>query len=751
LKPPEKANTTYRISDTFMLRAPSLPLNVLSDIAMSDDFGKVLEDLFSKPLVSEAIFLASPGFKRYADSWISAEKTEDKNLKKIRYTLMKYMLRMASRATPFGLFAGISSASFGEVTKVEIFNNKRHVLHLRPDMQYLCTLSEALMREKYIREALKFYPNSSLTKVGEEYRFVEYFTDEEGIRKYQLQRTDHKAELEKILETAISGTGLTGLANSLIKHGISSQDAKKYINILIDNQVLVSSLEPIVSGTPYLEDLLSNIKPLLRKNKLIQHIEELDNSIQELNTGDQENRKSAFLSIIDLAEGSGLNFKEGSLLQGDLKMQYEKANLSNEVRKDLQEALEVLVKIAGVGRQPILEKFKEAFIRRYDGREISLAIALDAEIGPGYATDGIENCSSSLLDDIILPRKISEVQEIRWSPLDRLMHRKLQKAIINHDDTVELTDEDILLLPDVEKQLPLSFSVLAKLHIDRRDGDNKTLIHIESAGGSSAVNLAGRFCYMDESLHSAMSDITLMEQEIMGEVILAEIVHLPQQRTGNVLMRPILRGFEIPYLARSGVPSDMAIPVSDLMLSVKDGKLVLRSKSLNKYILPRLSNAHNFSVGSLPIYRFLCDLQTQDICSNLSFSWSPVESESVYLPRVVFKNIILHAARWNLHEKEIDIISKADSKDEILNVITELRDKYNIPDEVVLSSGDNELWINLKSQACLSLFQNEIKGHKKIILHEFLFNEGNSLIKGVEGSFANECLFFFHSQVNSQA
>ena len=122
---------------------------------------------------------------------------------------------------------------------------------------------------------------------------------------------------------------------------------------------------------------------------------------------------------------------------------------------------------------------------------------------------------------------------------------------------------------------------------------------------------------------------------------MAEIVHLPQQRTGNVLMRPVLREYEIPFLGRSSVDPAYAIPVSDLMVSVRNNTVLLRSKRLNKFIIPHLSNAHNFSFGALSIYKFLCDLQSQNIMTNVGFSWGPLESETLYLPRVTYKNILM--------------------------------------------------------------------------------------------------------------
>jgi hypothetical protein len=41
------------------------------------------------------------------------------------------------------------------------------------------------------------------------------------------------------------------------------------------------------------------------------------------------------------------------------------------------------------------------------------------------------------------------------------------------------------------------------------------------------------------------------------------------------------------------------------------GEIVLRSASLKRRIVPRLTTAHNFRSGTLGLYRFLCAVQGQ--------------------------------------------------------------------------------------------------------------------------------------------
>ncbi|MEN8224878.1 MAG: lantibiotic dehydratase family protein [Bacteroidota bacterium] len=739
-----KAKHDYKVHDAYMLRVPSLPLEVLKEISETDDIQGLLREYYTSPLLSEALFLASPDLHRLAASWFEGDRKQVRDPDKLRNTLMKYLIRMASRCTPFGLFAGISSGIFSHETNIQISPPSQHHLHVRPDMQYLCSIAERLNGDQKIREKLKLYPNTSLAKIGDEYRFIEYFTDQHGIRKYQLQKTPVTHELEEILNASQQGAEPKLLSEAIAVNGVHIKEASAYVSALIDNQVLVSSLEPVVSGSSYLNDLLGQFRHHNNGNSMILQLNDLDRQCDTLNGNCETDRMAAYNVMLDSARESGLNFREGSLIQADLKMTFASNTLSREIQDDLHNVLPVLMKLSRTNRRSLLDDFREAFTKRYEMREVPLNLALDTEAGPGYLPDSHSSNASSLLEGLIIPRELSTVQKISLEHIDRMLNRRLHEALITGEHIIEITDADIQVMPESKNVFPISFSALVKI-LGAWDNDpGKTLIQLNSVGGSGAANLSGRFCYLDDRLRTTIQEITRIEQEVMGDEILAEIVHLPQQRTGNILMRPVLRDYEIPYLARAAVDQDFSLPLDDLMVSVRHNKVVLRSKKLNKYILPRLSNAHNFSMGSLPVYRFLCDLQTQGICPHLSFSWGEFANESIYLPRVIYKNFILHTARWNLFEKEIKMITDTKESDKLMPTIHKLRKKYHIPREVVLSAGDNELWIDLGNLNCVRLLQQEIKGLKLAVLHEFLFRPDQDIVKGEDGPYANECVFFFH-------
>jgi hypothetical protein len=83
----------------------------------------------------------------------------------------------------------------------------------------------------------------------------------------------------------------------------------------------------------------------------------------------------------------------------------------------------------------------------------------------------------------------------------------------------------------------------------------------------SAAKLLAVFC-KNAAIHN-LTKRSLKRKNISSDKILAEIVHIPESRTGNILRRPILRDYEIAYLSNSGVSRDYTLDINDLMVSIK--------------------------------------------------------------------------------------------------------------------------------------------------------------------------------------
>ncbi len=265
---------------------------------------------------------------------------------------------------------------------------------------------------------------------------------------------------------------------------------------------------------------------------------------------------------------------------------------------------------------------------------------------------------------------------------------------------------------------------------------------LENAG-SRATRLLGRFTTMSAEIHDWCAAIAAAEQAATPNAIIAEIVHLPENRVGNILMRTTFRPYEIPYLAQSSVAEDFQIPLQDLMLSVRGDEVILRSKRLNKRIIPVLGNAHNYSYNALPVYHFLCDLQSHKERSCFGFYWGNLSSQFKFLPRVRYENLILHRATWQLKKADYELLTKSKS-DELMQNVAVFRQQWNMPERVLMVQGDNELLIDLRHLLSVQTLVQEIKNLSNITLAEFLFDDQNALVQDEQGgNYTNECVAVF--------
>jgi hypothetical protein len=163
-----------------------------------------------------------------------------------------------------------------------------------------------------------------------------------------------------------------------------------------------------------------------------------------------------------------------------------------------------------------------------------------------------------------------------------------------NEKEIVFTDEDIKDFPPASwDDLPESMYSLFEII---KANPQEILIKLNLWGGSCGANLLARFCHTNEKIEQLVKEIAAKEQELMPDVLLAEIGHLPESRVGNILSRPHIREYEILYLSNSDLPEERKIAVSDLILSFRQGRLKLRSKRLNKEIIPRLTNGFLFAM-----------------------------------------------------------------------------------------------------------------------------------------------------------
>ncbi|TGE25956.1 hypothetical protein E5K00_12420 [Hymenobacter aquaticus] len=711
----------YHFHPQLILRTPAQPFDSNFDAA-------TLQSRLTDAAFMEALYLASPDLCQECQKWQSGELTDPKKIEKLQGTLARYYARMTSRCTPFGLFAGCSVVNWGEESRIELAS-QHNTRHTRLDMHYLCALAFQLSEMDVVKQRIRYFPNTSLYQIGEEIRYIEYHYQQEE-RVHQISSAAASPYMQQVIDGCQAGLTRLAIAHLLTDDDNELAEALEYVDELIRAQVLISELEPTVTGPEFyhhIQAVLSRLNEsapdasLQALQQVLQHVQEHLDALDQ----NPANPAAAYQQIVRVLEPLGIPIQKNKLFQTDsIRGVTSTSALGRHVQQELLQALEVLRHITSPSKNERLENFKERFHARYEGQAVPLLEALDNESGLRYSDFG-KSTYSPLVHDLALAAQGGPGRALRQNEVQHFMYQKLREADRNRQYSVAITRDEVRHFPHSAVPLPPSVPIMFRVL------DEGQLL-LETVGGSSAVNLLGRFAHADSGIEQVIRDITTQEQAQNPAVRFAEICHLPVSRVGNILMRPAFRELEIPYLAQSGAPASGQVRLQDLLLSMQGNQLVLRSRLTNQIIVPRLSTAHNYSKYALPVYEFLCDLQTQGLQPSLGFSWTSVSLYARFLPRLTYQNVILQAASWQFDKADLEPLLVASAAEAALR-FQEFRNRWQLPRFFTLADGDNELLVDAENDTTVQVWLDAIRRRPSIKLKEFLLATDTSPVRDAAG------------------
>lgn len=694
-------------ADFFVLRRPLFAIDdylaiqqwLKNGVSLAD----VLQAVYTDPLCQEALFYASPAVHALLVDWQDGrlQPTESFLL-----TLYKYYIRMTTRSTPFGLFAGISLGSWGAVSELHARPAIRR--NVRLDMGLVSQLIGSINALPVIRRQLRYKPNESLWMAGDTLRYVAY-TEQDGQRTYYQQAVDTDATLLHLLDEARLGVSFEQLIGLLHASGADASDASAYLNALIDNQILCSELSATLTGPDPLTVLISRLSEMSETVSLVDRINQVQYVLSQPDVAAHRQLKSLLETLVPTTSSS--------FVQCDAFLSADTNVLSTSVKTLLATSLSNLANRSPPFVQPRLDAFRHRFFARYEHQSVSLLTALDPDIGVGY--DSQPGVPTPWLDSLPWTASVAATQTS--VPVSEHLLRLYSEAIRKRQFTITLSTNDLdrILPVQANTALPASGYALGQL-IRVTDQVNPQFL-LKGMGGPSAANLLGRFAHLSPELETSLRQCLANEQAAYADTRLAELVHLPTARTGNVLRRPILREYEIPILTQSSVPEPQQLPLHDLSISMPNGQqVILFSKKLNQRVIPRLSTAHNVLSGGLMHYRFLYDLQHQDASLRMGWDWGMLTTMP-FLPRVQFQSILLSRARWHVRLE--------DTGHDCGSEWASWRLAHGLPRFVVLVEGDNELVLDVDTQTGRTLLHQTLKRDGQATLVEWLDATTESVIR----------------------
>ncbi|MDT0377202.1 lantibiotic dehydratase [Streptomyces sp. DSM 42041] len=647
----------YRPAGAAMLRASVYPARLdlppwPADSAEPGTWRTWLTAAWALPRVAEATAQASPHLATQIDAMHAGRQPDARSLRRMALTLARYLLRMRSRATPFGAFAGVTAASFCQHTQLRWSDD--HTLHTRADPSWLADITARLEACTPLLERLPVVVND-LARVRGGRLIVPWQPHQSAVPGNQVDKREVSVRLVPVVETIRHAAHKPILVGALIDQaaaahpGATRQALRGVAGQLAASGVLISALRAPSTTT----DVLAHLRHQLDAAGA-HDLPEAEPLIAALNEGGAD-RPTA-----DLRLG-------GSLV------------LPHAVAAEAAAAAEALIRLSpATTATASWRDYHRAFLSRYGpGTLVPVEELTDPGRGLGLPNHFTQPPSST--------REMTQ--------RDEMLLALAQQAALDGDKEVVLDDTALAALAGPDGQRPVT---PADLWVDIRAtspaalDDGAFTLGVCGFGRTGANT--GRFLnLLNPADREAMTRMYAAQPPSVDGAIRAQL-SFPSchSRTESILRVPAVLPYVVP-LAEHRTADGSHIPVADLAVAAGAARLYVVSRSRQRVVEPVLLHA-GARYTMPPLARLLFEIPRSVHPAVTTLDWGAASCLS-FLPRVRYGRSILAPAQWRVDPATLP--GPDATEREWSAALDEVRERRSILGRLAAGSGDRRLRLDL--------------------------------------------------------
>ncbi|MFC5902086.1 lantibiotic dehydratase [Streptomyces zhihengii] len=655
--------------------------------------------VWSNAALVEAVRHASSDLGTQVDNLCESPAPSRRDVRRVGLSLVRYLLRARHRATPFGLFAGVTTAAFGDRTAAVW--GEDHVVVARVGAEWLSRLVEQLERSGELLPWLSVMVNN--TAFVRDGRLIVPYQDD-GRRAVEAS-IELSSPVRSALAAAKEPVRFEDLAEKLGAEfpGVVPERVHGLLAGLIRRRVLITNLQAPATEPDALGYVLAQLDTarggaLVPLAGMVRDLRAVHAGLLQCASPDDREAVAALMQQLV----PGLRRHPLAL---DLRLDAH-LRLPDEVAREIERAATVLTRLSARpygGRG--LGEYHQRFYERYGIGTMVPLLDVVADNGIGYPAG--------------YPGAPAGAGQRRISPRDDILLRLAQAAALDGHDEVVLSDKmvEALNMGPKEPRMPPHLEIGIRLHATSVEEvqHGRFTLAVTSVSRGAGVS-TGRFAsVLDPAARKALcaeltdlptADFGTDPAQLSFPPLLPDTAHVT--RTPRILTLLI-------SLQEHRPPAPDVLTPADLAVACDGRRMYLAAPGLGRRIEAVGMHALNLTEHTPPLARLLTELSRGQCARVTAFDWG-VAATAPFLPRLRYGRIVLSPARWRLEAADLPGQDRATAEWNL--ALDEWHSRRRLPQHVRLVQGDRLLPLDLDQAAHRSLLRQQLDRASAVVLTE---------------------------------